>query len=94
MAIVRIYTGADRQGTTYETCLDVVLRDLRQAQDPGLDREDHLRVDAAGPSGVATTLAPAGWYPDPTERYEHRFWDGTDWSSHVASQGAAALDPM
>ena len=36
---------------------------------------------------------PAGWYPDPSGRHEHRYWDGTRWTEHVASHGRPGTDP-
>jgi hypothetical protein len=36
---------------------------------------------------------PAGWYPDPTGRNEHRYWDGATWTEHVATRGVSAVDP-
>jgi uncharacterized protein YxjI len=30
---------------------------------------------------------PADWYPDPSGRHEHRYWDGSRWTEHVASHG-------
>lgn len=38
--------------------------------------------------------APADWYPDPLGRYEHRYWDGTSWTAHVATAGETAHDPI
>lgn len=35
----------------------------------------------------------AGWYGDPTGRYEHRYWDGATWTEHVVTGGQAAVDP-
>src|SRR5436190_12075122 len=35
----------------------------------------------------------AGWYPDPSGRHEHRYWDGTRWTEHVASHGRPGVDP-
>jgi hypothetical protein len=35
------------------------------------------------------TAAP-GWFDDPTDRYELRYWDGEAWTDHVASGGAVA----
>jgi len=40
----------------------------------------------------AIPTAPAGWYPDPTGRYEHRYWDGRSWTCHVTSDGAPTTD--
>jgi uncharacterized protein YxjI len=37
---------------------------------------------------------PANWYPDPTGRHEHRYWDGSAWTDHVSNQGVAATDPV
>ena len=39
-------------------------------------------------------LPPATWYPDPSGRHEHRYWDGERWTEHVADAGIAAVDPM
>ncbi len=36
---------------------------------------------------------PADWYPDPSGRHEHRYWDGTQWTEHVASHGRQSVDP-
>ncbi|MGH8972252.1 MAG: RDD family protein [Acidimicrobiia bacterium] len=39
-------------------------------------------------------VAPvAGWYRDPSGRFELRYWDGRGWSEHVASYGAMYVDP-
>lgn len=35
-----------------------------------------------------------GWYPDPTRRFDHRYWDGGSWTEHVARGGAATTDPL
>lgn len=34
------------------------------------------------------------WYPDPTNRYEMRYWDGSRWTDHVASAGVTAVDAL
>ncbi|MFI5427538.1 DUF2510 domain-containing protein [Aeromicrobium sp. UC242_57] len=39
-------------------------------------------------------LPPAAWYPDPSRRRELRFWDGTQWTEHVASAGTTGVDPL
>jgi len=36
---------------------------------------------------------PAGWNPDPFGRFQWRYWDGTQWTDQVASDGAQATDP-
>ena len=35
---------------------------------------------------------PADWYPDPSGRHEHRYWDGSRWTEHVASHGRQGTD--
>ena len=35
---------------------------------------------------------PAGWYSDPSGRYELRYWDGTAWTEHVARNGQQFTD--
>jgi hypothetical protein len=37
--------------------------------------------------------APASWYPDPFARHELRYWDGSQWTEHVASRGRQETDP-
>jgi hypothetical protein len=34
----------------------------------------------------------AGWQPDPTGRFEHRYWDGSQWTDNVANAGVASTD--
>ena len=29
----------------------------------------------------------AGWYPDPEQRHQLRYFDGTDWTVHVTHNG-------
>src|SRR5262245_20825775 len=33
------------------------------------------------------------WYPDPWGRHEHRYFDGRDWTDHVADHGRQSVDP-
>ena len=43
----------------------------------------------------ATTAssAPAAWYADPSGRYELRYWNGREWTEHVARGGQQYTDP-
>jgi uncharacterized protein YxjI len=36
---------------------------------------------------------PPDWYPDPFGRHEHRYFDGSQWTEHVASHGRQSTDP-
>jgi hypothetical protein len=40
----------------------------------------------------SAALPQPGWYIDPTGRFEHRWWDGTDWTQHVANAGRTFSD--
>jgi hypothetical protein len=40
-----------------------------------------------------TVQAPPDWYPDPFGRHELRYWDGGQWTQHVASRGRQEIDP-
>lgn len=37
--------------------------------------------------------APAGWYADPSSRFELRYWDGSQWTEHVSRAGQQYTDP-
>lgn len=37
---------------------------------------------------------PADWKTDPRGRYELRYWDGVNWTAHVANGGVVANDPL
>lgn len=41
-----------------------------------------------------TDQGPPNWFPDPFGRFEIRFWDGTQWTEHVGSQGRQLFDPF
>ena len=38
--------------------------------------------------------APAGWLRDPSGRHELRYWDGSQWTAHVSSQGNQSTDAL
>ena len=38
------------------------------------------------------STVPAGWYRDPTGHSEHRYWDGSTWTEHVARAGEQSTD--
>ena len=37
---------------------------------------------------------PARWAPDPLGRHQYRYWDGTQWTEHVADNGVISIDPL
>ena len=48
---------------------------------------------AAQPEQQPVVTTPAGWYPDPSGRFELRYWNGTAWTEHVARGGQQYTDP-
>lgn len=71
-----------------------------QAQDhPGLGNHegsgwDHNPSPATEPRRRLSPShqAPPGWHPDPRGRHELRWWDGTQWTLHVADSGRVDRD--
>ena len=43
-------------------------------------------------ASTSGTAAPAAWYADPSKRYELRYWDGKEWTEHVARGGQQFTD--
>lgn len=61
--------------------------------DDGVELEDSVELAGA----IATdpdAPPPPGWYPDPTGRQDHRWWDGATWTDHASKSGVALLDPL
>jgi hypothetical protein len=49
--------------------------------------------EPAAAASAAVSAVPAGWHPDPSKRYEMRYWDGEKWTDYVSSQGQTYTDP-
>lgn len=49
---------------------------------------------SGGPAQAQTSTTPAGWYPDPQGRADHRYWDGSRWTDQVSRNGQQGIDPM
>jgi hypothetical protein len=44
---------------------------------------------------VRSRIVPQlGWYPDPMQHHERRFFDGVRWTEHVADGDVRAVDPF
>jgi hypothetical protein len=39
-------------------------------------------------------MTAAGWYADPTGRFDHRYWNGAAWTEHVSRAGVQATDGL
>lgn len=44
-------------------------------------------------AAASAGAAPAGWYADPSSRFELRYWDGSQWTEHVSRSGQQYTDP-
>src|SRR5689334_8585591 len=39
-------------------------------------------------------MTDAGWHADPTGRFDHRYWNGSEWTEHVSTNGVQSVDPL
>ncbi|CAB4614804.1 unannotated protein [freshwater metagenome] len=46
----------------------------------------------ASNTSASSPNVPANWYPDPSKRYELRYWNGSAWTAHVATGGVQSTD--
>lgn len=46
------------------------------------------------PRPTPATSHTAGWYPDPTHRFEFRYYNGERWTADVARQSVRYIDPI
>jgi Protein of unknown function (DUF2510) len=46
-------------------------------------------IDPLPPHPAGT---PAGWYPDPSDRYDVRYWNGWAWTHSVGTEGHQQRD--
>jgi hypothetical protein len=53
-----------------------------------------LAVDVIDRVHGAGGMMKADWHPDPSGVHEHRWWDGTGWTRHVADRGVTAASPV
>jgi hypothetical protein len=55
--------------------------------------EPVIPAPAPEPAPAAEPAVPAGWYADPSGRFELRYWDGSAWTEHVSRAGQQFTDP-
>ncbi len=46
------------------------------------------------PEGLVTVPSPPSWQPDPSGRFDFRYWDGDEWTEFVSKDGAQSTDPF
>jgi len=64
----------------------------------GMQSEASTSAESAAASTSASSTsssaaAPAGWYADPSGRFELRYWNGEKWTEHVSRAGQQSTDP-
>jgi hypothetical protein len=35
-----------------------------------------------------------GWFADPAQRHQARYWNGTAWTENVTDDGVTGVDPL
>jgi len=66
---------------------------LRRPVAAGTAAATTASTQAAAATATTTASAPAAWYADPSGRYELRYWNGREWTEHVARGGQQYTDP-
>ncbi len=46
------------------------------------------------PPPIPPNITPAGWFPDPLGRHEHRYFNGVNWTPDVSDGGQRLVDPL
>jgi len=88
-----------RLGTTLFVAGQVALvlaAALGAAMVVNLSRRQETAVSVLGAGGTpwAGRISPPAWHPDPTGRFELRYWDGALWTEHVTRGGEQTTDPV
>jgi DNA polymerase-3 subunit epsilon len=94
--LAKLHAGEDLRGDDPQEDSDVA--DEAAAV---LDESPPEPVASAAQSAVevvitpaAPSLPPAAWHPDPSGRYQYRYWDGARWGPYVANNGQTYIDPI
>jgi hypothetical protein len=53
-----------------------------------------MKSVAGNEDQTGSTLIEPCWCPDPTGRFDFRYWDGSVWSSRVSTSGRLGTDPI
>lgn len=66
----------------------------RLEAEPMATQPSHQDPHGTGQVQPTASGTPAGWHPDPTGQFEQRYWDGAQWTEHVAHQGQQGMSPL
>ena len=58
----------------------------------GVPNTQVVTENSLATTAATSAAAPAAWYPDPSKRFELRYWDGSEWTEHVARGGQQFTD--
>ncbi len=76
--------------STIDESVDTSIADLAaQVSEP----EPAAAEPVADAAPAVESAVPAGWYADPSGRFELRYWDGSAWTEHVSRAGQQFTDP-
>lgn len=81
--------ASSRLGKKYGTLVN--MHGAEVPDEPDEDLPD--RTDQAPPLPPPAAVE-AAWHPDPTQRHDLRYWNGTRWTEHVSDVGTASTDPL
>ena len=51
-------------------------------------------VPIGAPDGVVAGSSGGRWNVDPSGKHQYRYWDGAEWTDHVAQNGTFSTDPF
>jgi Protein of unknown function (DUF2510) len=58
-------------------------------------RHDRMRSsNRSSATDSATEVPQPGWFADPAERFDYRYWDGCRWTTHVSRDGTTEIDRL
>ncbi len=66
-------------------------------EEPPVDAPDAPTAGDPGPpsdldASTGWAGSPPAWHPDPSGRFHYRWWDGTQWTSQVSTDGHHLID--
>ena len=95
--LYRVWRERAMADTTDWGLCSACTRAVGRGQGPGQPMAADVRREPArdvANQGSVSGAAPPDWYPDPSGRHQHRYWDGAAWTDHVASGGSQSLDQL
>jgi hypothetical protein len=57
-----------------------------------VETSDRGEADQAPDFTANGQVSPPAWHPDPSGRFHYRWWDGSEWTSQVSSDGHHLID--